>query len=203
MAGEGVSGLLDHKGLLVEVEGFLWSASSSFFARWFCFSNGSYSYPCASSGTLMRSFSLSLGNDDRGIPARIAARLFSFRPPIGRTSPRKVISPVIATSGDSGCLRGVATPANVRTRCRTGEIYSFMIRKSVTDSCAPKGLAFWWSIFWIVSLKAQRTKKFCAVTPLSNPNISGPPSHTPPNSRTRRLFFSAKGALSIQPGATP
>ena len=37
MAGEGVGGLLDHKGLLVEVEGFLWSACSSFFARWFLF----------------------------------------------------------------------------------------------------------------------------------------------------------------------
>src|SRR5438270_896516 len=32
------------------------------------------------------------------IPARWAARVFSFRPPIGRTSPRRVISPVMARS---------------------------------------------------------------------------------------------------------
>ena len=32
------------------------------------------------------------------MPPRWAANSFSFKPPIGRTSPLKVISPVIATS---------------------------------------------------------------------------------------------------------
>jgi hypothetical protein len=36
------------------------------------------------------------------MPPRCAASSFSFRPPIGRTSPRSVISPVIATSARTG-----------------------------------------------------------------------------------------------------
>src|SRR5437763_1288465 len=36
------------------------------------------------------------------IPARAAASSFSFRPPIGRTLPRNVSSPVIATSWRTG-----------------------------------------------------------------------------------------------------
>ena len=35
-------------------------------------------------------------------PARLAARTFSFTPPIGRTLPLSVISPVIAVSGRTG-----------------------------------------------------------------------------------------------------
>jgi hypothetical protein len=49
-------------------------------------------------GMSARSFSLSLGSTMVFTPARWAARTFSFTPPIGRTLPRKVISPVIATS---------------------------------------------------------------------------------------------------------
>ena len=36
------------------------------------------------------------------MPARLAARTFSFIPPTGRTSPRRVISPVMATSLRTG-----------------------------------------------------------------------------------------------------
>ncbi len=36
------------------------------------------------------------------IPARSAARAFSLSPPIGSTRPRRVISPVIATSRRTG-----------------------------------------------------------------------------------------------------
>ncbi len=50
------------------------------------------------------------------MPARIAARLFSFKPPIGRTSPRKVISPVIATSERTGVLlKSDASAVNIAT----------------------------------------------------------------------------------------
>ena len=53
------------------------------------------------------------------IPARNAASSFSFRPPIGSTRPRSVISPVIATSRRTGMpVRidtidvAIATPAD-------------------------------------------------------------------------------------------
>jgi len=45
MAGEGVGGLLDHKGLLVEVEVFSGALPLSFLLVGFV-SSGSYSYPC-------------------------------------------------------------------------------------------------------------------------------------------------------------
>ena len=52
------------------------------------------------------------------MPARSAASTFSLMPPIGNTSPRKLISPVIATSLRTGLLvmsdasaRNIATPA--------------------------------------------------------------------------------------------
>ena len=41
----------------------------------------------------------------RLIPARFAAKTFSFTPPTGKTLPRKVISPVIATSEGTGLFR--------------------------------------------------------------------------------------------------
>src|SRR2546428_821027 len=50
----------------------------------------------------------------RAMPARIAARLFSLSPPIGKTNPRKVISPVIATSGRTGVLvKSEASAVNI------------------------------------------------------------------------------------------
>jgi len=38
------------------------------------------------------------------MPPRCAASNFSFKPPIGSTSPRRVISPVMATSERTGIL---------------------------------------------------------------------------------------------------
>src|SRR6266481_5341477 len=77
------------------------------------------SFCFASSGTSTRSFSFSFGMITVEMPARMAARLFSFNPPIGRTSPRKVISPVMATSERTGVLLNsearavnIATPAD-------------------------------------------------------------------------------------------
>ena len=51
-----------------------------------------------SSGTSSRSARLRSGTMTLLMPARCAARTFSFRPPMGSTRPRRVISPVIATS---------------------------------------------------------------------------------------------------------
>ena len=71
-----------------------------------------------SSGMSSRSASLSLGRMTRVIPARCAPRTFSFTPPIGRTRPRSVISPVMATSRSTGrpdiaeaIAVAIATPA--------------------------------------------------------------------------------------------
>src|ERR1043165_3075461 len=55
-------------------------------------------------GMSARSFSLSFGRMMFLMPARCAARTFSFTPPIGSTLPRSVISPVIATSRRVGIL---------------------------------------------------------------------------------------------------
>jgi hypothetical protein len=50
------------------------------------------------------------------IPARKAARLFSFRPPMGNMRPRNVISPVIATSERTGLfMNSEATAVNIAT----------------------------------------------------------------------------------------
>ena len=58
------------------------------------------------------------GSDTVVMPLRCAARSFSFRPPIGITRPRSVISPVIATSRLTGMrvsalamLVAIVTPA--------------------------------------------------------------------------------------------
>ena len=51
------------------------------------------------SGTSSRSFSFRRGRMTVSMPARCAASTFSLMPPTGRTLPRSVISPVIATFG--------------------------------------------------------------------------------------------------------
>lgn len=63
----------------------------------------------ASAGISGISFLFLSGSITVLIPACFAARIFSFSPPIGRTSPLKVISPVIATSGRIGLLRSSET----------------------------------------------------------------------------------------------
>lgn len=58
-----------------------------------------------------RSFLFWLGMMTVLMPDLAAASVFSFRPPMGRTSPRSVISPVIAMSGLSGMSRSKLTIA--------------------------------------------------------------------------------------------
>ena len=71
------------------------------------------------------------------IPARIAARLFSFNPPMGRTSPRNVISPVIATSGRTGLLlKSDASAVNIATPAEGPSL-----------GTAPAGTCTWTSFF--------------------------------------------------------
>ena len=50
------------------------------------------------------------------IPASLAASSFSLSPPIGRTRPRRVISPVMATSGRVGlCSNRLTSEVNIAT----------------------------------------------------------------------------------------
>ena len=58
-----------------------------------------------------KSFLLSLGTITVRIPARWAAITFSFRPPISRTLPRSVISPVMDTSFRTGIFVKAETNA--------------------------------------------------------------------------------------------
>ena len=55
-----------------------------------------------SSGMSRRSFSFLRGRMTIAAPERCAARILLFRPPMGRTRPRRVISPVMATSLRTG-----------------------------------------------------------------------------------------------------
>ena len=64
-----------------------------------------------SSGMSRRSFSFFLGRMTMPAPARCAARILDFSPPIGRTRPRSVISPVIATSLRTGMPASAETIA--------------------------------------------------------------------------------------------
>src|SRR5439155_9231658 len=57
---------------------------------------------CTSSGKSIRSFLLRAGTSTDVTPARAAAVSFSFKPPMGSTLPRRVSSPVIATSWRAG-----------------------------------------------------------------------------------------------------
>src|SRR5450756_2046889 len=64
-----------------------------------------------SSGMSRRSFSFFFGRTTRRAPERCAARILLLRPPIGRTRPRSVISPVIATSFRTGMAVSALTIA--------------------------------------------------------------------------------------------
>ena len=67
-------------------------------------------------GTSSRSFSFSLGIKTVLIPPRLAARSFSLSPPIGKTRPRRVISPVMATSLRTGNpLMALTSPVTMVT----------------------------------------------------------------------------------------
>ena len=68
-------------------------------------------------------------------PERLAASAFSFIPPIGRTLPLSVISPVIAVSGRTG--RSVSSDTSAVTMVTPAEGPSFGI--------APAGTWMWTS----------------------------------------------------------
>ncbi|MNV66507.1 hypothetical protein D3C71_1592640 [compost metagenome] len=67
------------------------------------------------------------------MPPRCAASNFSFRPPIGNTSPRSVISPVMATSARTGMRDNAETMAVVIAIPADGP--SFGVAPSGTCTC--------------------------------------------------------------------
>ena len=69
-------------------------------------------------------------------PARCAARTFSFTPPIARTLPRSVISPVIATSLRTG----------IRPSADTSVVASVMPADGPSFGIAPSGMCTWTSV---------------------------------------------------------
>ncbi len=99
-----------------------------------------FSRDFTSAGTSTRYFSLGFGRMTCRIPARSAPGNFSLRPPMGRTRPRSVISPVIATCFRTGVA--VNSEANAVNIAMPAEGPSF--------GTAPPGTGTWMS----VSLKA-------------------------------------------------
>ena len=69
--------------------------------------------------------------------ARLAARIFSFRPPIGSTRPRRVISPVIATSRRTGMFE----------RLEARAVAIVMPAEGPSLGIAPAGTWMWRSFF--------------------------------------------------------
>lgn len=67
-----------------------------------------------SSSTSYRSGLLASGMSTVEMPSRKAAMLFSFRPPMGRTLPCRVISPVMARSWRTGISDNAEISAVVR-----------------------------------------------------------------------------------------
>src|SRR5579863_7705651 len=81
---------------------------------------------------------LILVRDEHGLmPPRCAASSFSFSPPIGSTSPRSVISPVMATSERTGILVSVETSA----------VHIPMPALGPSFGVAPSGMCRWMSCF--------------------------------------------------------
>ncbi len=83
-----------------------------------------------------RSFSFSSGISTVLMPPRRAARSFSFRPPIGRTRPRRLISPVMATSRSTGLPVSSETIAVVMATPADGPSFGV----------APSGTCTWISV---------------------------------------------------------
>ena len=71
------------------------------------------------------------------MPPRCAANSFSFRPPMGNTSPRKVISPVMATS------ERIGIPVNTETKA----VVMAMPADGPSLGVAPSGKWIWISFF--------------------------------------------------------
>ena len=99
-------------------------------------------------GISSRSFSFSLGRITVLIPARCAAKTFSFTPPIGSTLPRSVISPVIATSLCTG--RPVTADASA--------VASVMPADGPSLGTAPAGMWMCTSYFWYHSSSMPRRR---------------------------------------------
>ena len=84
-------------------------------------------------GTSSSSFRLSFGQTMVSMPARRAARIFSFSPPMGSTFPRRVISPVMATEHRTGRL--VKTDSMAVAMVIPAEGPSFGMAPSGTCTC--------------------------------------------------------------------
>ena len=88
-------------------------------------------------GISARSLRLSSGMITVRMPPRSAASSFSFSPPISVTFPRKVISPVMATSERTGILLSIDTSAVVMATPALGP----------SLGVAPSGTCTWMSRF--------------------------------------------------------
>ena len=86
-----------------------------------------------SSGMSSMSFALRSGSSTWVMPARCAARTFSFTPPMGSTTPRRVISPVIAMSLRTG--RPVSSEVTAVTMVTPAEGPSFGVPPCGTCTC--------------------------------------------------------------------
>ena len=85
------------------------------------------------SGISARSLTFSSGINTILIPPRCAASNFSLSPPMANTSPRRVISPVIATSARTGIPVNAETSAVVMATPAEGP--SFGVAPSGTCTC--------------------------------------------------------------------
>src|SRR5690348_8630870 len=98
-----------------------------------------FSAPVMFFGMSARSFSFSSGMITVVMPPRCAASSFSLRPPIGNTRPRRVISPVIATSERTGTFVNADTSA----------VHIAMPALGPSLGVAPSGTCTWMSyLLW-------------------------------------------------------
>ncbi|MBP2684848.1 MAG: rane-associated protein [Deltaproteobacteria bacterium] len=88
-------------------------------------------------GISSRSFPFRPGMITWSIPARSAASAFSFTPPMGRTRPRRVTSPVIATSLRTG----------IPVREETRAVAIVMPAEGPSFGIPPDGTWMWMSCF--------------------------------------------------------
>src|SRR6185503_16872110 len=101
-----------------------------------CSTSSTVNAPSTFVGMSDRSFSFSRGRMIVVIPMRCAARSFSLTPPMGNTLPRRVISPVMATSRRTGCL----------VRADTSAVAMVIPAEGPSLGMAPSGTWMWMSI---------------------------------------------------------
>ena len=85
-----------------------------------------------------RSFSFSAGRITVLMPLRLAAMVFSRRPPMGSTRPRRVTSPVMAMPGRTGAP----------VRAETMAVVMAMPAEGPSLGTAPSGKWTCISLFW-------------------------------------------------------